>query len=351
MKRFFALVMLVSCLGWASASQAQELEAVVGEIVSGNGILGGVVVVNEVNSTDHADMNVAWDVVGGDIRSAVDNYLLDRNLAMLVAKKTSGTMSVRVKFTSSHSPGLVGMSARRVHQDYPGGPIITDPPTSLTGDTFFKVITNCAVEGWIVTVKFTQTTTGPAGPQGPQGPAGPMGPQGPMGLTGPMGPAGPQGPQGPPGSGAVLPELNETIHWDGEYPVPMTPRTKVVTVPRATGLRNDLLIYIPEMDILLLQDFNYEGGPRILALRRGGEVTPWQEVAVMGKRVFHFFANNPANNRMHQCILSLDKLVAAANSRGVNLGWWPLSRFRTFGELPVHTIPAELWESVAHDEP
>lgn len=205
-----------------------------------------------------------------------------------------------------------------------------------------------------------QGPPGPPGPQGPKGDPGPMGPQGPMGPAGPkgdMGPMGPQGPQGVKGDkgdkgepGIGKPELNESIHWDGEYPLSMTPKTKLITVPRANGLRNDLLMYIPELDILLLWDYNNPGGPRVLALQRRGEVTPWQDIASLGARTFHFFANNPTNGKMHHCTLSIDKLIDAANRRGGNYGWWSLTNFKTFGELPVLSISADLWEEVAvHD--
>jgi hypothetical protein len=194
---------------------------------------------------------------------------------------------------------------------------------------------------------------GPAGPQGPQGPEGPQGLTGPPGAEGPEGPLGPEGPRGPagpkgdPGScgggacGVIGP--GEPIHWDGELPIALLPDDVIEDIYRGPGLRNDVLWYQPATDTFVIFDLNAPDGGQVLAFRRGGEITPWARVVDVRPRVFWFSAQNPATGKGHHCIVDLDRLVAAAQAKGVNFGWRPLALFTTFGVIP--TITADVWNA------
>jgi hypothetical protein len=135
--------------------------------------------------------------------------------------------------------------------------------------------------------------------------------------------------------------LSEPIHWDAQFPLPLQPEDVLEDIDRGPGKRNDVLWYQPSTDTFMLFDLNFPDGGRVLAFRRGGEVTPWSRVVDIRPRVFWFAANNPANGKAYVCLLDLDRLVASAEARGVLFGWVPLKLFTTFGQIP--TLSPELW--------
>lgn len=138
--------------------------------------------------------------------------------------------------------------------------------------------------------------------------------------------------------------LSESIHWDGELPLPLLPADIFEAVPRAQGKRNDVLWYQPASDVFVLFDLNDPAGPSVVAFRRGGEfcgpggdpsrcVLPWARVVPIRPRVFMFAVTNPTNNKIHPCILDMQRLEDRARARGVHLGRWPLAMFTTFGTI------------------
>jgi hypothetical protein len=170
-----------------------------------------------------------------------------------------------------------------------------------------------------------------------------------VGPPGPTGPEGPRGEKGEPGTcegRCGLEVQSEPIHWDFELPLPLGPRDILEDIDRGPGLRNDVLWYSPDSDIFVLFDLN---AGRVLAFRRGGEVTPWARVIDIRPRVFWFSAQNPATGQGHHCVLDLDRLVTAATAKGVNFGWHDLGQFTTFGELPM--IPADVWAAATTGPP
>jgi hypothetical protein len=140
----------------------------------------------------------------------------------------------------------------------------------------------------------------------------------------------------------------ESIHWDGEFPLPLLPDDVIEDIDRGPGKRKDVLWYQPKSDTFVLFDLNATDGGRVLAFRRGGEVTPWARVVDIRPRVFWFAAHNPATGKGHFCIVDLDKLVAAAQAKGVDFGWFPLKSFTTFGVIP--TLDAEIWTEATHGD-
>jgi len=143
--------------------------------------------------------------------------------------------------------------------------------------------------------------------------------------------------------------LIEPLHWDGQFPVTLFAGDVLEDIDRGAGKRNDVLWYQPSTDTFMLFDLNFPDGGRVLAFRRGGEVTPWSRVVDVRPRVFWFMANNPANGKAYVCLVDLDKLVAAAQAKGVFFGWVPLKTFTTFGQIP--TIPADVWSETASEMP
>lgn len=135
--------------------------------------------------------------------------------------------------------------------------------------------------------------------------------------------------------------MTESVHWDGEFPLALLPDDIMDEIDRGPGLRNDVLWYQPSTDTFVLFDLNEPGGGRVLAFRRGGEVTPWSRVMDVRPRVFWFAAQNTANGKAHVCLVDFDRLLAAAQARGQVLGWLPLASFTTFGQIP--TITADVW--------
>ncbi len=141
----------------------------------------------------------------------------------------------------------------------------------------------------------------------------------------------------------------EPIHWDGEFPFPLRADDIIEDIDRGPGKRNDVLWYQPSSDTFMLFDLNWPGGGRALAFRRGGEVTPWARVVDIRPRVFFFGAHNPATGKAHFCIVDLDKLVAAAQAKGVDFGWFPLTSFTTFGQIP--TLAPDVWSEAVTATP
>lgn len=184
---------------------------------------------------------------------------------------------------------------------------------------------------------------GDRGPKGDPGDRGKDGLPGKDGLNGINGRDGIDGKDGAPGTcqGLCGVEYAESVHWDGEYQIALTPKAFGGTISRASGKRSDEWVYMPETDAMLVFDYNAPTGPRVLAFKRGGEVVPWQIVGAIGPRVFSFKAQNPMTGKLHHCIVSLDKLLAYAEAQGLSLGWHDLAQFTTQGVLS--TLSADAW--------
>ncbi|MGD9906001.1 MAG: hypothetical protein AB7U83_21220 [Vicinamibacterales bacterium] len=143
--------------------------------------------------------------------------------------------------------------------------------------------------------------------------------------------------------------LTEPIHWDAEFPMVLKDDDIMEDVDRGPGKRNDVLWYQPSSDTFVLFDLNAPDGGMVLAFRRGGEVTPWSRVVDVRPRVFWFAAQNTTTGMAHVCIVDLEKLIAAAQAKGLNLGWVPLKAFTTYGVIP--TITTSLWSEATSVAP
>jgi hypothetical protein len=142
------------------------------------------------------------------------------------------------------------------------------------------------------------------------------------------------------------------VHWDGELPLALKDEDVVLPVTRGFNKRNDVVWYQPSSDLFILFLMNADGGPEVLAFKRGGEfcgpggnvsqcIVPWKRVIPIRPGVFMFMVNNPSNGKVHPCILDLQRLEDAAKAKGVHLGRWKLDLFTTFGALPPLALSAE----------
>lgn len=171
---------------------------------------------------------------------------------------------------------------------------------------------------------------------------------GPPGPSGPPGPTGPQGPPGPPGECECKPPIPINMHWDGEvflsyfgiYLPELLLEDITISVP---GERlNDELWYYKRYDAMVFTDYNHSSGvPHVIVFGRGGEFStqgPWFRMVGIGPRLISYIANrkmDDGSTRIHHCVVSLDRTIAAARSKQVvYLDWTPLTQFTTFGKFP-----------------